>query len=47
MHPSERERDACGTGFVADAAGAPSRDVVDRAIEALCRAGAAAPKKED
>src|SRR4051812_28766904 len=37
MHPSDRERDACGTGFVADAAGAPSRDVVERALEALCR----------
>jgi glutamate synthase (ferredoxin) len=37
VHPSERERDACGTGFVADAAGAASRDVVERALEALCR----------
>jgi glutamate synthase domain-containing protein 2/glutamate synthase domain-containing protein 1/glutamate synthase domain-containing protein 3 len=37
VHPSERERDACGTGFVADAAGSPSRDVVERALEALCR----------
>ena len=37
MHPSDRERDACGTGFVADAAGAASRDVVVRALEALCR----------
>jgi len=33
----DRERDACGTGFVADAAGAASRDVVERALDALCR----------
>ncbi|HXJ65369.1 MAG TPA: glutamate synthase-related protein [Actinomycetota bacterium] len=37
MHPSDRERDACGTGFVADAAGGASRDVVERGLEALCR----------
>jgi len=37
VHPSDRERDACGTGFVADAAGAASGDVVERALEALCR----------
>ncbi len=37
MQPNDRERDACGTGFVADAAGSASRDVVERALEALCR----------
>src|SRR5437763_5692284 len=31
------ERDACGTGFVADAQGRPSRYIVDAALEALCR----------
>ncbi len=37
MHRLDRERDACGTGFVADAAGAASRDIVERALDALCR----------
>jgi glutamate synthase (ferredoxin) len=37
VHPMDRERDACGTGFVADASGASSRDVVDGALDALCR----------
>jgi glutamate synthase (ferredoxin) len=41
-HPSERwdptvERDACGIGFVADAAGRSTRDIVDAALDALCR----------
>ncbi len=31
------ERDACGIGFVADAAGAARRDIVEAAIGALCR----------
>ncbi|MDQ3661710.1 MAG: glutamate synthase large subunit [Actinomycetota bacterium] len=31
------ERDACGIGFVADAAGRSSRALVDAALEALCR----------
>jgi glutamate synthase (ferredoxin) len=31
------ERDACGTGFVADAEGRASRGIVDLALEALCR----------
>lgn len=30
------ERDACGIGFVADTAGAPSRRIVDAALEGLC-----------
>ncbi|MGH2739460.1 MAG: glutamate synthase-related protein, partial [Actinomycetota bacterium] len=31
------ERDACGIGFVADAAGRPSRAIVQSALDALCR----------
>jgi len=31
------ERDACGIGFVADAAGQARRDIVEAAINALCR----------
>jgi len=31
------ERDACGIGFVADAAGRARRDIVEAAITALCR----------
>jgi glutamate synthase (ferredoxin) len=31
------ERDACGTGFVADAGGRPSRQIAEAALEALCR----------
>jgi glutamate synthase (ferredoxin) len=31
------ERDACGTGFVADAEGRRSRHVIETALEALCR----------
>ncbi|MBI4261125.1 MAG: glutamate synthase subunit alpha, partial [Actinobacteria bacterium] len=31
------ERDACGTGFVADVLGRSSRQIVDLAVEALCR----------
>ncbi len=31
------ERDACGTGFVADATGRSSRAIVEAALEALCR----------
>ncbi|MDQ3766557.1 MAG: hypothetical protein M3346_04335, partial [Actinomycetota bacterium] len=37
MRPYERDRDACGIGFVADADGRPSRGIVDAALEALCR----------
>jgi glutamate synthase domain-containing protein 2/glutamate synthase domain-containing protein 1/glutamate synthase domain-containing protein 3 len=33
----DRERDACGIGFVADASGRASREIVDLALEALCR----------
>ena len=32
-----RERGACGIGFVADARGRASRELVDLALEALCR----------
>ncbi len=31
------EHDACGIGFVADAAGRPSRAIVDAALDGLCR----------
>ncbi len=31
------ERDACGIGFVADAKGSASREIVDLALDALCR----------
>ncbi|MDQ3751953.1 MAG: glutamate synthase large subunit [Actinomycetota bacterium] len=37
MRPYERERDACGIGFVADAEGRSSRRIVDAALDALCR----------
>ncbi len=37
MRPYERERDACGIGFVADAEGRSSRGIVDAALDALCR----------
>ena len=38
MQPSwMRERDACGIGFVANAEGVPSRDIVETAIRSLCR----------
>ena len=33
--PDRDERDACGIGFVADAAGRSSRAVVEAALEAL------------
>jgi glutamate synthase domain-containing protein 1 len=33
----ERERDACGIGFIADVSGRSSREIVDLALEALCR----------
>ena len=33
----ERERDACGIGFVADAAGRPARAIVDLGLDALTR----------
>src|SRR5918992_1440389 len=32
-----RERDACGIGFIADATRRSSREIVDLALEALCR----------
>src|SRR5947208_4024632 len=32
-----RERDACGIGFVANAEGTASRDIVETAIRSLCR----------
>ena len=35
--PLRAERDACGIGFVADAAGRSSRSIVDAALDALCR----------
>jgi glutamate synthase (ferredoxin) len=35
LHRIGAERDACGIGFVADAKGRPSREVVDLALEAL------------
>src|SRR5688500_14239293 len=31
------ERDACGIGFVADARGRASRDMIETAIHSLCR----------
>ena len=34
---SRDERDGCGIGFVADAAGRSSRALVEAALEALCR----------
>ena len=34
---TDRERDACGIGFVADAEGRASRDIVETAIRSLCR----------
>ncbi|HZJ50030.1 MAG TPA: glutamate synthase large subunit [Actinomycetota bacterium] len=34
---SRDEKDACGIGFVADAAGRPARALVDAGLEALCR----------
>ncbi|HEV8250013.1 MAG TPA: glutamate synthase large subunit, partial [Gaiellaceae bacterium] len=37
MYDPGRERDACGIGFVADARGRPSREIVDVALEALRR----------
>jgi glutamate synthase domain-containing protein 2/glutamate synthase domain-containing protein 1/glutamate synthase domain-containing protein 3 len=37
VNPYDRERDACGIGFVADAKGHPRRAIVELAIEALCR----------
>ena len=37
LYDPTRERDACGIGFVADARGRASRDVVDLALEALRR----------
>jgi glutamate synthase domain-containing protein 2/glutamate synthase domain-containing protein 1/glutamate synthase domain-containing protein 3 len=33
----DRERDACGIGFVADSSGRASREIVELALEALCR----------
>ncbi|HVE90991.1 MAG TPA: glutamate synthase central domain-containing protein, partial [Actinomycetota bacterium] len=36
QHPAA-ERDACGIGFVADARGRPSRQIVEAAVQALCR----------
>ncbi|MFN2543545.1 MAG: glutamate synthase-related protein [Actinomycetota bacterium] len=33
----DRERDACGIGFVANVEGKPSRDIVETAIRSLCR----------
>ena len=33
----DRERDACGIGFIADASGAADRAIVDAALDALCR----------
>ena len=35
--PWERERDACGIGFVADAAGRPARAIVELGLDALTR----------
>src|SRR5918992_658329 len=32
-----KERDACGIGFVADAEGRASRDIVETAVRSLCR----------
>jgi glutamate synthase domain-containing protein 2/glutamate synthase domain-containing protein 1/glutamate synthase domain-containing protein 3 len=37
VRPTDRERDACGTGFVAEASGSASHEVVGRALDALCR----------
>jgi glutamate synthase (ferredoxin) len=37
LYDPRYERDACGIGFVADAAGRPSRDIVDLTIGSLCR----------
>jgi glutamate synthase (ferredoxin) len=37
LYDPTRERDACGIGFVADARGRASRDVLDLALEALRR----------
>src|SRR3954451_2256772 len=35
LHDPAAERDACGIGFVADAAGRPSRAVLDTVLQAL------------
>ena len=37
LAPWERERDACGIGFVADAAGRPARAIVELGLDALTR----------
>src|SRR5437867_3389590 len=37
MGPFDRERDACGIGFVADASGRASREILSLALEALRR----------
>ncbi|HYU58602.1 MAG TPA: glutamate synthase central domain-containing protein, partial [Actinomycetota bacterium] len=37
LYDPRHERDACGIGFVADAAGRPSRAIVETALEALRR----------
>jgi glutamate synthase (ferredoxin) len=37
LHDPTLERDACGIGFVADAAGRPSREILEATLEALRR----------
>ena len=37
LYDATRERDACGIGFVADARGRASREVLDVTLEALRR----------
>ena len=37
LYDPRHEHDACGIGFVADAAGTPSRGIVEAALEGLCR----------
>ncbi|HUL84417.1 MAG TPA: glutamate synthase large subunit [Actinomycetota bacterium] len=37
LAPWERERDACGIGFVADSAGRPARAIVELGLDALTR----------
>ena len=37
LYDPRGERDACGIGFVADAKGTARRDIVEAALNALCR----------